>query len=155
MRWTASWLALTSTAYGWPANLLPASTTARNYSSTNCTPLDRFDEELQPQCLDAAATEKAAGKLMFTEVLEGDPTCYGLPLYKGLCVVPREGIFTDMAVELLHPTMTTRLQRSDAPQEMPWCSSFPQVGTSLVFEQRCQHPTTMHLAASTLTHALF
>ena len=114
---------LAGSAEGWPADLLTAhawSSVRKNYTSTQCTPLDRFDEDLEPECLDTQAS--GADKLTYAP----NATCGGIALYKGRCVVSKQGNFSDVAPEEVEPVLATRLQRSEAPSSMPWCTSFSQ-----------------------------
>lgn len=112
---------LAGSAEGWPADLLTATPiTVRHYTSSQCTPLDRLDADLEPECLDVQVS--GSGSNTFTP----NSTCGGIALYKGRCVVSQQGAFSDIAPEEMEPVLSTRLQRSEAPTSMPWCTSFSQ-----------------------------
>ena len=61
----------------------------RNYTSSQCTPLDHMDADLEPECLDVQAS--GSGSNTFAP----NSTCGGIALYKGRCVVSQQGAFSD------------------------------------------------------------
>jgi hypothetical protein len=112
---------LAGSAEGWPADLLTAMPiTVRNYTSSQCTPLDHLDADLEPECLDVQGS--SSGSNTFTP----NSTCGGIALFKGRCVVSQQGAFSDISLEEVEPVLATRLQRSEASTSMPWCTSFSQ-----------------------------
>jgi len=78
----------------------------RNYTSSQCTPLDHMDADLEPECLDVQAS--GSGSNTFAP----NSTCGGIALYKGRCVVSQQGAFSDISPEEVEPVLATRLQRS-------------------------------------------